>query len=300
MTEKMIEADGIELWTEEFGDPGDPAVLLVMGSMSQGVLWPEKFVGRLVAGGLRVIRYDHRDTGRSGTIDFGEHPYTWRDLKDDVLRVLDAYGLDSAHLVGHSAGGLLTQLVAVEQPERVRTLTVIGSSPLGAHEGEVLVRALTGQPQPEGSLPPPTPEFVAHYQKVIASPPPASRGEQIERMIAEARVLNGTALPFDEDAERRLAERVFERARDLAAVTNHQRAAAADPRFEPEGVLDRIKAPTLVIEGTHEPAKPGHGALIAAAIPGAELLMVQDMGHMLAPQVCDEVADAILAHVTRG
>ncbi|TXK35027.1 alpha/beta fold hydrolase [Nonomuraea sp. C10] len=296
MTENLINVDGVELWTEEFGDPDHPPVLLVMGSMSQGVLWPEEFVGRLVAGGRRVIRYDHRDTGRSGTVDFDANPYTWLDIKDDVLRVLDAYGLESAHLVGHSAGGLLGQLVAVERPERVRTLTVIGSSPLGGHEGEVLMRALTGQPQPEGSLPPPRPEFTAFYTEAIQSPPPATRGEQIDRMIAEARVLNGTALPFDEDAERRLAERVFERARDLAAVVNHRRAAAANPGFEPEGMLGRVEAPTLVIEGTHEPAKPGHGALIAAAIPGAELLMVRDMGHMLPAQVRDEVADAILRH----
>lgn len=299
MTERLIEMDGVELWTEEFGDPAHPPVLLIAGSMAQAVTWPEEFVGRLVAGERRVIRYDHRDTGRSGTIDFARTPYTWNDLKEDVLRVMDAYGLDDAHLVGHSAGGLLGQFIAVERPERVRTLTVIGSSPLGDREGEVIMRALTGQPQPEGSLPPPLPEFTEFYTKVIAGPPPATRGERIELMIEEARVLNGTALPFDEDAERRLAERVHERARDLSALANHRLAAARDPHFEPQGVLGRITAPTLVVEGTHEPAKPGHGVLIAERIPGAKLLMIQDMGHMLAPRVRDEVADAVLAHTAR-
>ncbi|MEU0564034.1 alpha/beta fold hydrolase, partial [Nonomuraea sp. NPDC005983] len=294
----LINVDGVELWTEEFGDPAHPPILLVMGSMSQGVLWPDAFVGRLAAGGRRVIRYDHRDTGRSGTIDFAARPYTWRDINDDVLRVLDAYGLDSAHLVCHSAGGLLGQLIAVEHPERVRTLTVIGSSPLGGHEGQVLMRALMGQPQPEGSLPPPTPEFVAFFTEVISSPPPANRREQIDRMIAEARVLHGTALPFDEDEERRLQERIYERARDLSALANHRLAHAADPDFEPEGALHRVKAPTLVVEGTCEPAKPGHGAIIAERIPGAELLMVEGMGHTLPPQVHGELAAAVLAHTT--
>ncbi|MFI7439054.1 alpha/beta fold hydrolase [Nonomuraea indica] len=299
MQTNLIDIDGVQLYTEEFGDPAHPPVLLVMGSMTQGILWPDEFVGRLAAGGRRVIRYDHRDTGRSSVFDFERQPYTWEDIKDDVLRVLDAYGLDSAHLVCHSAGGLLGQLIAVERPERVRTLTVIGSSPLGGHEGAVIMRALMGEPQPEGSLPPPTPEFVAHYRKVIASPPPSGRREQIERMIEEARVLHGTALPFDEDAERQLQERVYERARDLSALANHRLAYAAKPDFEPEGVLHRVKAPTLVVEGTHEPAKPGHSAIIAELIPGAELRMIEGMGHMIPPQAYEELAQAVLAHTAR-
>ncbi|MFI7633678.1 alpha/beta fold hydrolase [Nonomuraea sp. NPDC049400] len=284
------------IWSEEFGAATDAPIVLVMGSMSQGVLWPDEFVGRLTAGGRRVIRYDHRDTGRSGTVDFEKEPYTWDDIKDDLLRVMDAHGLESAHLVCHSAGGLLGQLIAVERPERVRTLTVIGSSPLGGGEGGVLMRALMGEPQPEGSLPEPAPEFVAFYRGLFTAPPPGNRREQIDRMIAEQRVLHGTGLPFDEDAARRLQERVHDRARDLAAVANHRLAAMARRDFEPVGVLDRVKAPTLVIEGTHEPVKPGHGAIIADRIPGARLLMVAGMGHTLPPEVHEELAAAVLAH----
>ncbi|MEV4573757.1 alpha/beta hydrolase [Nonomuraea jabiensis] len=217
---------------------------------------------------------------------------------EPIVLVMDAHGLDSAHLVCHSAGGLLGQLIAVECPERVRTLTVIGSSPLGGGEGLVIMRALMGQPQPEGSLPGPAPEFVAHYQGLMAGAPPVERRERIEVMIAEQRVLHGTALPFDEDAARRLQERVHDRARDLDAVVNHRLAAVARPDFEPVGVLDRVKAPTLVIEGSHEPAKPGHGAIIAGAIPGAGLMMVEGMGHTLPPEVHEELARAILAHTS--
>lgn len=286
----------MQLWSEEFGNKNDEPILLIMGSMSQGILWPDEFVGRLAAAGRRVIRYDHRDTGRSETVDFEKDPYTWRDIKNDALAVLDAYGIESAHIVGHSAGGLLAQWIAVENPERVRTLTVIGSSPLGGGEGETLMRALMGQPQPEGSLPPPTKEFVEYFQQVITAEPPKDRDEQIDRMIAEARVLHGTAKPFDEDAERRLQERILERAVDPASVVNHRLAHAADPKAEPVDSLHLVKAPTLVVEGTHEPVKPGHGALIAAAIPGAELLMIEGMGHMLPPPVHEQLATAILAH----
>lgn len=286
----------MNIWSEEFGAETDEPILLIMGSMSQGVLWPDEFVGRLTAGGRRVIRYDHRDTGMSGTVDFEAEPYTWDDIKDDVYRVMDAHGLESAHLVCHSAGGLLGQLIAVERPERVRSLTVIASSPLGGGEGEVLVRALTGQPQSEGALPEPTPEFVAFYRALMAAPPPQDRRAVIDGMIAEQRVLHGTGLPFDEDAARRLQERIHERARDLSAVANHRLAAMAKPDFEPVGVLHRVKAPTLVIEGSHEPVKPGHGAVIAERIPGARLMIVEGMGHTLPPEAHEELAAAILAH----
>ncbi|MFF0249613.1 alpha/beta fold hydrolase [Streptosporangium sandarakinum] len=286
----------VNIWSEEFGAETDEPILLIMGSMSQGVLWPDEFVGRLTAGGRRVIRYDHRDTGMSGTVDFEAEPYTWDDIKDDVYRVMDAHGLESAHLVCHSAGGLLGQLIAVERPERVRSLTVIASSPLGGGEGEVLVRALTGQPQSEGALPEPTPEFVAFYRALMAAPPPQDRRAVIDGMIAEQRVLHGTGLPFDEDAARRLQERIHERARDLSAVANHRLAAMAKPDFEPVGVLHRVKAPTLVIEGSHEPVKPGHGAVIAERIPGARLMIVEGMGHTLPPEAHEELAAAILAH----
>ncbi|MFI6818250.1 alpha/beta fold hydrolase [Nonomuraea sp. NPDC050328] len=286
----------IAIWSEEFGAATDEPILLIMGSMSQGILWPDELVGRLTAGGRRVIRYDHRDTGRSDTVDFAAQPYTWEDIKNDVYRVMDAHGLDSAHLVGHSAGGLLAQLIAVEAPERVRSLTVIAASPLGGGEGQVLLRALTGQPQPEGSLPEPSAEFVDFFRALMVAPPAEDRRGVIDGMIAEQRVLHGTGLPFDEDAARRLQERVFDRARDLSAVANHRLAAAAGPDFEPVGVLDRVKAPTLVIEGSHEPVKPGHGAIIAERIPGARLLIVDGMGHTLPAETHRELADAILTH----
>ncbi|MGW0182350.1 alpha/beta fold hydrolase [Nocardia sp. NPDC003345] len=289
----------VNIWSEESGALTDAPILLIMGSMSQGILWPEEFVARLVAGGRRVIRYDHRDTGRSDTVDFAARPYTWHDIKNDVYRVMDAHALDSAHLVCHSAGGLLGQYIAAEQPGRVRSLTVIGSSPLGGGEGRVIMRALLGQPQSEPSLPEPVPEFIAFYRTLLSASPPDNRADRIDAMIAEQRVLHGTGLPFDETAARELQERIHDRARDLSAVANHRLAAAADPDFEPVGVLDRVTAPTLVIEGSHEPAKPGHGALIAEGIPGARLMTVAGMGHTLPPQVHEQLVAAILSHTAR-
>ncbi|WP_431046240.1 alpha/beta fold hydrolase [Streptomyces sp. P1-3] len=294
---QLIQVGDIELWTEQFGDPAHPPVLLIMGSMTQGLLWPDEFVGRLAAAGHRVIRYDHRDVGRSTARDFAAHPYTWAAIKDDALGLLDALGIDRAHLVGHSAGGLVAQWIAADHPERVRTLTVIGSSPLGGRESQVLIRALTGEPQEPGSLPEPRPEFTEFFRKALAAPPPAARAAAIDFQIEVARVMNGTALPFDEDAQRRLEELLFDRARDPRAAVNHRLAGMADTEVEPVGALERVQAPTLVVEGTHEPAKPGHGRLIAEAIRGARLLTVPDMGHMIAPEVVAPVAAALVDHL---
>ncbi|GLZ79706.1 hydrolase [Actinorhabdospora filicis] len=294
-TEKIVPG-AVELWTESFGDPRDPAILLVMGSMSQGALWPDAFVGRLAAAGHHVIRYDHRDTGRSGSVDFERDPYTWADVRDDIVRVMDAYGLDRADIVAHSAGGLLAQWLAVAAPELVRTLTVIGSSPLGGREGLVLMAAIMGTEGPGTGLPAPREEWLAHIRSAMTATPPSNHRELIDSLVADARALHGD-LPFDEDAERAVQEKLVARSRDLSKLVNHRLAAAADMEFEPVGRLGEITAPTLVVEGTAEPVKPGHGRLIAEAIPGAELLMIEGMGHTLPPEVHAELADAILKHV---
>jgi pimeloyl-ACP methyl ester carboxylesterase len=134
MGSKQINANGVELFTESFGAPSDPAVLLVMGAMASAVWWPEEFCGRLAGRGRYVIRYDHRDTGRSVSYEPGQIAYSVEDLADDAVGVLDAYGVERAHLVGLSLGGFLSQLVALKSPERVRTLTLIASERLGPHD----------------------------------------------------------------------------------------------------------------------------------------------------------------------
>src|SRR5215510_8501996 len=115
----MIEANGVELCTEAFGDPADPSILLVMGISASMLWWEEAFCRMLADGGRLVIRYDHRDTGRSVTYEVGRPGYTGADLVADAVAVLDAYGIEAAHVVGVSAGGAFAQLVALGFPERV-------------------------------------------------------------------------------------------------------------------------------------------------------------------------------------
>src|ERR687891_402724 len=127
---RHIDTNGISLHCEAIGDPAAPAVLLIMGAMSSAVWWPEELCRRLAGRGRYVIRYDHRDTGKSTSYAPGEATYTVEGLADDAVAVLDGYGLDRAHLVGISLGGYLAQLVALKYPSRALTLTLIASERL--------------------------------------------------------------------------------------------------------------------------------------------------------------------------
>src|SRR5436190_17831835 len=137
MAETIVRANGIEIWTEDFGDPADPTILLIMGAGGQAILWPEELCTALVnggtAGGRHVIRYDNRDVGQTTShAEFSAHPYTIGDMACDAVAVLDAYGVERAHIVGASMGGMIAQTVALEYSERVLSMTSIMSTPLGA------------------------------------------------------------------------------------------------------------------------------------------------------------------------
>src|SRR5688572_24610709 len=132
MTERMVTTNGVELATEAFGDPAHAPLLLIMGGMASMLWWPDEFCARLAAHGRYVIRYDHRDTGRSTRYPPGKAPYALDDFVKDAIGVLDGYGIASTHIVGMSLGGMIGQLAAVGYPSRVRSLSTISSTLVGA------------------------------------------------------------------------------------------------------------------------------------------------------------------------
>jgi pimeloyl-ACP methyl ester carboxylesterase len=287
MAERMVRVDDIELWTEDFGDRAKPTLLAVMGATMQGIQCPEPFCRMLAGGGYHVVRYDHRDTGRSTCLDFGSQPYDLRDLAADALGVLDAYGVRAAHVVGVSMGGMIGQLLALEHPDRVLTLTSIMSSPSGIEIGA----GFAGRDAGTG-LPGPTPELIAAFGAAYAVPP-VDRASAIEARIAVARAAAGSLAPFDEEAERRLVGECWDRATDWAAADHHLEAIDAGPSRL--GRLGAIGCPTLVVHGTEDPGLPlAHGEATAAAIPGAVLLPIAGMGHELPAAVWPDVTRAIL------
>ncbi|SCL56208.1 alpha/beta fold hydrolase [Micromonospora yangpuensis] len=297
--EKVVRRGRVRLWTERFGHPGDPTVLLVMGTSTPGIGWPDELVEALVDSGRQVIRFDHRDTGRSDTVDFAAHPYALADLAADTVAVLDGHGVAAAHLVGTSLGAAIGQWLAVHQPARVRTLTAMASSPMGNNPGPAWARALTGQPAVADELPPPTARFLDHV-RASATAPRTTPEQRVDADVRTWRVLNGDVLPFDEAAARRFVAHCHDRARDLTAAANHDLAGRrwSDDRRAP---LSGITAATLVLHGSDDPLLPtAHGAALAALIPGARLEIVPGMGHhpFFAPGLTERIAGAIIGHTS--
>jgi pimeloyl-ACP methyl ester carboxylesterase len=275
----MIKANGVELCTEAFGDPANSPILLVMG-MSGSMVWWEDGFSRMLAEGRRfVIRYDHRDTGRSVTYEPGRPGYTSADLVADAAGVLDAYGIPAAHVVGVSMGGALAQLFALDFADRVLSLVLISTS-----------RALPG----ERVLPPPT-EDLARF--TAAARVDWSDAESvIEYLVEYSRVLAGGRRPFDEAAARELARRDLERARNFVAAQNHAFLSDDERSREP---LSSIAAPTLVIHGTADPMFPiEHGQGLAEEIPGARVLTLEGAGHGVDRADWETIVNAILEHTT--
>jgi pimeloyl-ACP methyl ester carboxylesterase len=277
LAERMIEASGVELCTEAFGDPAEPPILLVMG-MGGSMLWWEDGFCRMLADGRRfVIRYDHRDTGRSVTYEPGYPEYTGADLVADAAGVLDAYGIPAANVVGVSAGGAFAQLLALDFADRVRSLVLISTS-----------GALPGGRE----LPPATEEFARFLTTAAVDWSDAE--SVIEYLVAYSRVLAGGQRPFDEAAARDLPRREIERARNFAAAQNHDTIPDDGRSREP---LSSIDVPTLVIHGTADPMFPlEHGQALAEEIPTAGLLSLEGAGHGVDRADWETIVRAIVEH----
>ncbi|HLZ94114.1 MAG TPA: alpha/beta hydrolase [Candidatus Dormibacteraeota bacterium] len=278
-----IRVKDLDVEYEEMGVPAAAPMLLIMGLGAQLKTWDDGFVEALAARGFRVIRYDNRDSGLSTKMEAAGPPdvmgaiagdakpaYTLDDMADDAVGVLDALGIRAAHVVGASMGGFIAQLVAINHPDRVLSLTSIMSGPGG-----------------EDTVPP-TPEAGA----VLVITPGATREEQLEQGVMIRRVHVGDGNPFDEAAERLKAERLHDRSyypvgtgRQLVAIL------AAKSRLP---ALAGVRVPTLVVHGLDDPLIPiENGRRVAAAVPGARMIELDGTGHDLPRRHWQRVADAI-------
>jgi len=281
VAERMIEANGVELCTEPFGDPGDPSILLVMGIGASMLWWSEGFCRMLADAGRFVIRYDHRDTGRSVTYEPGRPRYTGADLVADAAGVLDAYGIPAAHVAGVSAGGAFAQRLALDCPDRVLSLVLVSTSPVTRGDRR---------------LPPPTDGFRRFVSTVEIDW--SAKESVIEYVVGYSRMLAGDRRSFDEAAMRELVRRDVERARDFAAARNHDVLPEGTPSTKP---LSSIDVPTLVVHGTADPMFPiGHAEALAGEIPGARLVRLEGAGHGIDPEDRATIAAAIIDHTGHG
>jgi pimeloyl-ACP methyl ester carboxylesterase len=283
-------ANGITIEYETFGDPAAPPVLLIMGFAGQLTLWDPGFCADLADAGFYVIRYDNRDVGLSTWLDdTGEPdllallggdasaPYSIADMAADAAGLLDALGLDAAHIVGVSMGGMIAQAFAIDHPARVRTLTSIMSS-----TGDPMV----GQPDPDALA-------------ALVPAPPTSRQEAMDQGVVMWRTIGSPGFPFDEAMVRERAGAAYDRAFHPAGNSRQFAAIATQPdRTAP---LAAVTAPTLVIHGEADPlVDPSGGRATAAAIPGARLHLVPGMGHDMPQELSDPFVAELAAHFAQG
>jgi pimeloyl-ACP methyl ester carboxylesterase len=290
-----VRANGIELEYDSFGSAKGRPLLLVMGLGGQLLMWDEGFCEALAERGHYVVRFDNRDVGLSTKFDAAgipnvmelmvqsaagkklTVPYTLDDMADDAAGLLDALGLETVHVCGASMGGMIAQTVAIRHGARLRSLTSIMST--------------TGNP----SVPPAKPEAMA----VLMTPPPTDRAGSLDAAVRTWRTIGSPGFPFDEAKIRARAGRLYDRnfhpqgtARQLAAILAHGN------RVEK---LREVSAPTLVIHGAADPLVPLEGGRdTARAIPGAELLVIEGMGHDLPEGAWPQLVGAISEHTAKA
>ncbi|MGE7024197.1 alpha/beta fold hydrolase [Solibacillus cecembensis] len=287
----ILKINDVDLAYDSFGNENDKAILLIAGLGTQMIRWSDSFCKILVARGFRVIRFDNRDVGCSShfshypTLDFNslsfalmsgqqpDIPYTLHDMAKDAIGLLDALSIDQAHFIGRSMGGMIAQIVASEYPERVLSLTSIMSS--------------TGNP----ALPQTSPEIMAMMTKPAPNPFEDEAGF-LAHKLSFAKRIAGTGYPFEEDAYRTLILEEVQRAYVPGSVGRQIAAMAVAGDRRPR--LATIKVPVLVIHGVDDPLiDPACGEDTASAIPGAELMLVEGMGHDLPHQLYKVIADGI-------
>jgi len=282
INEAFAAIDDGTLFTESFGDGNAPPVLLIMGAMASGVWWPRAFCVELASRGRFVIRYDHRDTGRSTSYGTGGATYSTETLADDALSVLNAYNIESAHLVGMSLGGYLGQLLALKAPQRVKTLTLVASECLAPKNP---------------SIPSMDPRIQKYHSRAVTLDW-ADREAVLEYQVGAWRLLTGSAHPFDEEFIRGLAAEDEDRTPNPLTPFNH--ASLKEPTGW-VGRLDEIQAPALIIHGTEDLVVPyAHGLALHKGLRDSCLLTLRGTGHEVHPLDWPKILDAIVERTARA
>ncbi len=290
MNEQFATVGDVELCYETFGNPEDPAMLLIMGLGTQMIAWHEDFCAELVSRGFFVIRYDNRDCGHSTRFDSVPPPtipqlltrrlrhvaYTLEDMADDAAGLLDHLGIESAHVTGASMGGMIAQMLAAGHPDRVRSLASIMSSTGSRVSGQPRLRAYP----------------------VLLRRPPRDREQHVEALVRLFGIIGSPGFERDVEALRELAGQGFDRG--VSAAGTGRQMAAILASGNRTAALRRIQAPTVVIHGTADKlVSPSGGKATARAIPGARLVLVRGMGHDMPRGAWPQIIGAIAENADR-
>jgi pimeloyl-ACP methyl ester carboxylesterase len=289
--ERVAPANGIELAYQELGDPDGEPLLLVMGLAMQMIAWDESFCAMLAERGFRVVRFDNRDIGRSTKIESAGVPsrfdlfsgrrssaaYLLRDMAADTIGLMDHLGIESAHVVGASMGGMIAQTMAIEHPQRLRSLVSMLSTTGSRWTGLPTWKAMG----------------------VLLGRPPRGREAAIERAVKTFGVIGSPGYPFDEERVRDVAGRSYDRGHSAAGTARQLNAVTASG--DRTQALRGVRVPTVVIHGSRDPlVRPAGGRATARAVPGARLKMIDGMGHDFPRELWPLFVEEIAANAARA
>ncbi len=285
---KVIDTSGGRTFSESFGSSKNPPVLLLMGSGCQGLIWPNAFCGKLANRGFFVIRFDQRDTGRTVYIEDKQQPYDIKDLAQDALAVLDGYGIQKAHCIGFSMGGIVAQFIEGIARERAMSLTLISTSTTVKPFFNAFAKIFNDK-----DLSPPKERYITW---LLEKPSDETSEEKINNFMQRWRLLNGEETPFDEDFYLKLAEENFKYAKGNS-FPSHSTAMRNSYKDHANAALN-IKCPTLIIQPSADPLfGVDHGKSLQKAISHSKFIEIEGMGHAITPKYYDTLITAFTDHL---
>lgn len=278
---RSVETPSGKIATQSFGSRSNPALLLIMGATASMLGWPEALCAALVNQGFHVVRFDHRDTGRSSTHPPGEVTYSVEDMADDVVAIMDAYGFQNATIMGMSLGGYIAQMVALDHPQRVNALVLVSSEPLG-WDGPVL---------------PHISQRILDHFDTLSALDWSDRTAVGEFLLEIERLSAGAYKNFDEYAARAKIEEVLNRTDSPASMFNH---AMVSTREDWTGRFRDISCKVLVVHGAEDPVLPiDNGRALSEGIIGARLMVLDGVGHEIPNDLTPQIAESVAQHVKK-
>ncbi|GEO06325.1 carboxylesterase [Adhaeribacter aerolatus] len=278
MKESVIEANNIKLYTEGYGNIGNPAILLIAGATVSMLYWDENFCQRLANNGFFVIRYDNRDVGKSTYYEPGSTPYDIVDLTDDAITILDGYQIETAHLVGMSLGGLIAQIAAIKYPDWVKSLTLLSTGPWGDSEPNI----------------PPMDSRIIDFHNKSGTVDWTHEDSVVQYLVEGAALMSGRK-QFDQKRSEKLIRAEFNRANNYLSMFNHAALQGGETYYNR---LEEIKQPTLIIHGTDDLIWHfKHTGVLLDKIKDATLIQLDGTGHELHFEDWDTIIAGISKHV---
>lgn len=279
MEEKFVTSQDVTICTESIGSQSDPAVLLIMGATASMLWWDEAFCKRLADQGLFVIRYDHRDVGKSTTYPPGNPPYSLDDMVEDAVGILDAYDLPYVHFAGMSLGGLLTQIAALKYPDRIKTMTLIATGPFGPTDPDI----------------PAMDERIISFQARASETDWSDEDAVAQYLVGGAQLLSGSKRPYDLIRGEKWARAEFRRANHFISMFNHAALQGGEKYY---GRVKEIRQPALIIHGTEDKIwHYQHAHTLLKTLNDAQLVTLEGAGHEVHQQDWETIIHAIAAHV---